>query len=76
MTILKSPVPGFTDLWNRLQSGEGRGTIWGRSMGMVKGEENKDYKLNAFNLFSLPKERFRDDIITLSKYLHEEKNIW
>lgn len=44
----------------------------GRVTGMVKRQENKDYKLNEFNLFSLSKERLGDDIITVYKYLHGE----
>lgn len=39
---------------------------------MVKGQQNKDCKLNELNLFSLSKEKLRDDIITVCKYLHGE----
>lgn len=71
VTGLMDPVLGFAILQRHLLTGEEKGVIWGRNTGMVKRHENTACKLR-FNLFSLSKERLRDDIITVYKYLHGE----
>lgn len=72
VTTLMGPILRSAILWSNLETGEGRGEIWGRSTGVVKGQEIKVCKLNEFNLFSLSKERLRHDITTVYKYLHGE----
>lgn len=72
VTGLMDPVLGFAILQRHLLTGEEKGVIWGRSTGMVKRQENTACKLNGFNLFSLSKERLRDDIVTVYRYLHGE----